>query len=210
MQGGLQLASDFMPQGDRLVIPLKRFIGYQQNTHVLVHFVNGSPDLGRKTFQPELRGLAEDLAVRATQTFVKYRWLFKPDTGETKELTPSKDLHIWKRKQEDWRDQNPLALNAVAPNATYLSRPRTEQDVVALFHQLVGAGVIKGLRFFATSQSERYDGLIELHYAADEHLYNAKTAPLGVRRDIEIPYESEPKVLEYKFDLSALLADFAE
>ncbi len=95
MQGGLQIASDFMPQGELLVIPLKRFIGYQQNTHVIVHFTQGLPDLGRKTFQPELREIAELLAVGVTNTLIEYRSLMKPDTGATQNLLPDKDKHDW-------------------------------------------------------------------------------------------------------------------
>ena len=63
LRGGLQLATDFMVQGELLIIPLKRFTGYQRNTHILVHFTNGNPDLGRKTFQPELRELAEIISM---------------------------------------------------------------------------------------------------------------------------------------------------
>ena len=43
-------------------------IGYQANSHVIVHFSDGDPDMGRKTFQPELTELAEVLAVRAVNT----------------------------------------------------------------------------------------------------------------------------------------------
>jgi hypothetical protein len=54
LRGGLQLATDHMPQGDLLVIPLTSNIGYQNQSHVVVHFEKADPDLGRKGFQPEL------------------------------------------------------------------------------------------------------------------------------------------------------------
>lgn len=209
MRGGLQLAAAHMPQGDLLVIPLNRFIGYQRNTHVVVHFSNGSPDLGRKVFQPELRTLAEALAVSATNLFIGYRWLMKPDTGSTRELVPSRELHRWRRSQEDWRDQNPFAAEVVSPTIGYLSKPREEQDVVALFHELIGAGVIRGLRFYGSTFNDTYDALVELVYTdADRDLFDASENPLGVRKDLPLPYESEPKVLEYKFDLDSLIRDF--
>ena len=50
MHGGLQLASDGMVQGDLSVIPLTSTIGYQANSHVIVHFTDGDPDMGRKVF----------------------------------------------------------------------------------------------------------------------------------------------------------------
>ena len=63
LRGGLQLATDHMPQGDMLLIPLTSNIGYQSQAHVVVHLQNADPDLGRKGFQPELKELAEDIAV---------------------------------------------------------------------------------------------------------------------------------------------------
>ena len=73
IHGGLQMASDNMVQGDLSVIPLTSAIGYQANSHVIVHFTDGSPDMGRKVFQPELQELADTLAVRSVNTLIKYR-----------------------------------------------------------------------------------------------------------------------------------------
>jgi hypothetical protein len=208
MRGGLQIASDWMPQGDLLVIPLKRFIGYQQNTHVIVHFLNGTPDLGRKTFQPEIRELAEALAVSVTNCFIEFRWLVRADTGATPSLTPNKELYEWKKQQEKWRDQHPLPREAISSTVSYLSSPQQEQDVIALFHELIGADVIRGLNFFASSSNDKYDALVELNYTSEEQfLFDRAKNVLGVRRDIGVPYQSEPKVLEYKFDFDALLSD---
>lgn len=208
MNPGLQLASDFMPQGNVILIPLKRFTGYQFNTLIIVHFTQGNPDLGRKTFQPELHELAEQLAVDTTRTFIKYKWLMKPDTGAVKSLTPSKELYDWKKLQERWRDQNPLSLGGIIPHIAYFSMPREEQDVISLYHELIGAGIIKGIRFFGTTRSDHYDALIELNYSSKEDLFEQIKNPLGVRQDLELPYESEPKVLEYKYDLDSLIVEF--
>ncbi len=208
MSPGLQLASDFMPQGNLILIPLKRFTGYQFNTLIIVHFMQGNPDLGRKTFQPELHELAEQLAVSTTNAFIKFRWLMKPDTGSVKALTPSKELHEWKKLQEKWMDQNPLSLAGIIPHIAYLSLPREEQDVISLYHELLGAGVIKGIRFFGSTHSDHYDSLIELNYSSKEYLYDYSKNPLGVRTDLELPYISEPKVLEYKYDLDSLIVEF--
>ncbi len=55
IRGGLQMACDFMAQGDLSVIPLTSAIGYQANSHIIVHFTDGNPDMGRKVFQPDSR-----------------------------------------------------------------------------------------------------------------------------------------------------------
>ncbi len=205
MHGGLQMASDFMVQGELSVIPLTSAIGYQANSHVIVHFDDGNPDMGRKVFQPELTILAEKLAVRAVNTFKKYLQHLKPDTGGP--VAPDKDLFDWRSEQVTYRDANPLNLMFDSP-ITLKAKPRQEQDVIALFHQLIGVGKIKGINFYATSQSDRYDSLFFLEYDDHDTFSYGKSNPIGVTSDIAFPYTTEPKVLEYKFDLDALIRDF--
>lgn len=158
IQGGLQMASDFMVQGDLSIIPLTSTIGYQANSHVIVHFTDGNPDMGRKVFQPELKELADDLAVRAVNTFKRFLQHLKPDTGPNV-MTPEKELHEWKKRQEAFRDHNPLSFAKDSERLSLVSVPQQEQDVIALFHELVGTGVLRGYRFFGTSQNDRYDSL---------------------------------------------------
>ncbi|WP_156369493.1 ATP-binding protein [Duganella sp. Leaf126] len=208
LRGGLQLATDSMPQGELLVIPLKRYIGYQRNAHIVVHFKDGNPDLGRKVFQPELRALAEEIAEKITNVFITYRNLLKPDSGAIPTLLPDKELHVWKRAQEDWRDKHPLNLTGTWPTTSYISAPQEEQDVIALYHQLIGAGLIRGINFYGSKVNERYDALVEMNYSDDTVQYHPASCPLGVTSAIDFPYNSEPKILEYKFDLDALFRDF--
>lgn len=209
MQGGLQLACDSMVQGDPFVIPLTSTIGYQANAHVIVHFTEGNPDMGRKVFQPELKSLAERLAVRAVTIFKRYLQHRKPDAGPIA-TTASKVLHDWKRAQEDYRNQHPLSFQSPNGRAALVSEPQQEQDVVALFHELLGLGVLKGFEVFATSQHETYDSLYCLSYpSSSEFRFNKETVPLGVNHTL-VPHESEPRVLEYKYDFDSLIDDLEQ
>jgi hypothetical protein len=70
-----------MPQGDLMVIPLTSTIGYQANTHILVHLTDGNPDMGRKVFQPETKALGDELARRVVDVFKRYLSLMREDTG---------------------------------------------------------------------------------------------------------------------------------
>lgn len=208
IHGGLQLASDFMTQGDLSIIPLTSTIGYQANSHVVVHFTDGNPDMGRKVFQPELKDLAEDLAVRSVTTFKRFLQHLKPDTG-AQTIAPDKELHIWKRAQEDHRDRASLAFAHDGIRLALVSTPQQEQDVVALFHELIGAKVLKGFRFFGTSQSDRYDSLFFMDYGeSDDVLFQASSNRLGVNRGFSLPYQTQPMVLEYKFTFDSLVDDF--
>ena len=207
MHGGLQMASDFMVQGEPSVIPLTSAIGYQANSHVIVHFFDGNPDMGRKTFQPELQKLADSLAVRAVNQMKRYLAHLKADTG-AQVLAPSRELWDWKIRQQEYRNTNPLSYFTHGRELALASEPQQEQDVIALFHELVGLGVIRGLRFLATSQSDRYDSLLVTNYPeAAEFQFSRSANKLGVARSQIGTGDSDPKVLEYKYDLDYLMED---
>ena len=208
IRGGLQMASDNMVQGDLSVIPLTSTIGYQANSHVIVHFVDGNPDMGRKVFQPEITLLAETLAVRAVTIAKRYLQHLKPDTG-SRGITPDKALHDWRKSQELHRDQRPLVTKIAGHEISIVSELQQEQDVIALFHQMIGAGILKGYKFYATSQSEIYDSLFYLDYKESDNItFNRKSCPLGISPSYSPPFVSQPKILEYKYDLDALIRDF--
>ncbi|WP_170468994.1 ATP-binding protein [Ruegeria arenilitoris] len=207
VHGGLQMASDNMVQGDLSVIPLTSEIGYQANSHVIVHMVDGNPDMGRKIFQPELQSLGTKLAVRCVNILKKYRQNLKPDTGSTR-VAPDKELHEYKKNQEQYRDEKPLSISWTDGKAYISAIPQQEQDVIALFHQMIGGKLLRGYEFYATSQSERYDSLFQLNYSDDDKVkFERDSNPLGVGVDFHPPYSSHPKVLEYKYDLDALVRD---
>lgn len=208
MKGGLLIASDFMIQGDLMVIPLTSSIGYQANTHVIVHLVDGNPDMGRKAFQPEIKSLAEDLARQVVNIFKRYLYLMRADTGAANVVNVT-DTYHWLEEKKKHRADNPLEFSFGGRTLAYASTPASEQDLVALFHELVGMGVIRGIRFLSTSEQDRYDGCYIAQYTDQSIAFNKLDCPLGVDSRIIHNRESKPFVLEYKFDLDGLIADFA-
>lgn len=209
LRGGLQMASDGMPQGEIITIPLSRYIGYQEQTHVIVHFQNGEPDLGRKTFQKEKSDLGEHIAKNVVEACRRYRAHLKSD--ETSEpLSPDRDRHEWIRFQEDYFSKSQVVFqNAeIATKIKILSQPQKEQDVIALFHQMIAAGVLKGIQIYSTSEHTRYDSVYRLCYEDENVLYSSSNV-LGISNDVQLdyPYITEPKVLEYKYDFDALIRE---
>lgn len=89
------------------------------------------------------------------------------------------------------------------------SMPTREQDVIALFNQLLAGGVIRGIRIMATNERSTYDGLyrIVIEEPTENHVYNRDNNPLGIDEEIiekfkensEGGFVSEPNVLEYNF-----------
>jgi hypothetical protein len=208
IRGGMQIASDFMVQGDLSVIPLTSTIGYQANTHVVIHFREGNPDMGRKVFQPEIKTVAEKIARQAVNIFKRYLYLMREDTGAPSILASS-ELFGWLVEQEAYRTANPFEFVCDDRAIAYVSVPQCEQDVIAVFHELLGMGVLKGLRFLATSENSRYDSCFKTHYA-DRTIFpfDRELRPLGVSAAHIAEKESKPLVLEFKYNMDALIADF--
>jgi hypothetical protein len=216
LRGGLQLANNHMAQGDLITIPLQKNTGHQNQAHVLVHFSNADPDLGRKGFQPELKDLAEKLAVLMVSYLSAARDLLKSDSGEEPDIGKEIKVHDWMRDQEKHEKEFPLVLkneNFFLPmrKISMQSVPLCEQDAIVLFNQLIAGGVIRGIRLLSTSQVSQYDGMFR--YAAEQPLENLAfdkdKNPLGVYEEqLSNVYVGPPKILEYKFSLDGLIREF--
>lgn len=73
--------------------------------------------------------------------------------------------------------------------------PRDENDVIALFFELVGRGYIRGYQSFGLSQIDRYDGRFILRRSGDEE---APKVP---------PDDRQLSAIEFKVTASALIRD---
>ncbi len=216
LRGGLQLANNRMIQGELLSIPLTSNIGYQNQCHVIVHFNEADPDLGRKGFQPELKDVAERISVVIVNNMKKWKSLLKADTGTRPQIEKEIQLHQWIKEQEKHEEKSPLFItnpNFFIPinEISITSTPQSEQDVIVLFNQLIAGGVIRGIKLLATSQIHQYDGVYRFYVKKpiENHKYHKIKNPLGVddfRHENEL--ESMPKVLEYKYNLDALIREF--
>lgn len=216
LRGGVQLATNSMPQGELLTIPLTRNIGYQQTTFCIVHFANADPDLGRKGFQPELAGLAGELSRTLVTIFQGYRDLLKKDVGAPL-ITLDARKHQWVKEQEEHAAKHPLIIKGKGlfmptEEVPIKSIPLFEQDVVALFNQLLAAGVIRGVKILATSEHKLYDGIymIDMVEPFDRFIYDKDANPLGVPHELfsDGEIKSAPQILEYKYSVDGLMHEF--
>jgi len=215
LKGGLQLATNCMPQGELLIIPLKKNIGYQNVTHVVAHFDEAEPDLGRKGFQPELELLGQRIASAIVVKFLNWRKLLKKETGAPPDIIGEKNIHDWIREQEDHEKNNPLVIKRQdiflpIKEASITSEPLNEQDVIALFNQLLAGGVIRGIKLLATNQHQQYDGIYKfcLKKPFENHIFDKNKNPLGIEKSkVSQEYISAPGILEYKYSFDALLEE---
>lgn len=216
IRGGLQLANNRMIQGEIITIPLTSNIGYQNQSHIIIHFKNADPDLGRKGFQPELKETAEYISTLIVNKFKKWKKLLKKDTGVAPQIEKEIDLYNWIKGQEEHERNYPLSIkneNFFIPikEISITSIPQSEQDVIVLFNQLIAGGVLRGIKLLATSQNSQYDGIFkfEIKEPLENYIFNKKQNPLGVSElQNESEFSTPPKILEYKFNLDALISEF--
>lgn len=214
LRGGLQLATNSMPQGELILIPLTRYTGYQNVSHVVVHFERVDPDLGRKGFQPELEGLAKDIAVGTVNHLKDWRRYLRKETGASPDIVGHKNISDWIHESVNHEKDNPLSIlrtDVFLPTSepSITSKPLNEQDVIALFNQLLAGGVIRGVRIMATSSYNQYDGIFTLclKEPIEHYVYNKEKNPLGLPMDRCEPYLSAPQILEYKYSFDALIEE---
>lgn len=223
LYGGIQLAANNMPQGELIQIPLTRNIGRQNQAHIVIHFENCSADLGRKGFQKEITDLAKDLSKKILDgPLQKMKRCYRKNSGTAPDLLREHQLDEWKTLMVEHESTHPLQLeneNFFLPlkRISITSVPTREQDVIALFNQLLAGGVIRGIRIMSTNERFTYDGLykIVIEEPTSHHIYNKHSNPLGVTEETvaEImqaangSFVSRPKVLEYKYSLDGLIED---
>jgi len=215
LHGGLQLATRHMPQGVTLTIPMTNNVGFQNLAHVVLHFENAEPDLGRKGFQPEYAQLAEKISVSAVTAFRgRYNLLRKP--GVAKIFNDELKIDQWIKKQEEHENNHALTIKGTGlfmptEELPIRSEPLVEQDVVALFNQMLSSGLVRGIHLIASSQYNQYDGLyrVRMEPPFDKFTY-ASNNPLGIEEDVftgNTPMITKTKVLEYKYTLNGLVEE---
>ena len=216
LRGGTQLATRNMPQGPLLRIPMTSNIGLQNQAQVLIHLQNAEPDLGRKGFQPDVVRIAEKLSVSAVNAlFEHYKLLRKP--GAVSLYTEALALDQWKNEQLNHESKYPLVITGTGlfsptEELPIRSEPLVEQDVVALFNQMLSSGVIRGLQLISSSQYRQYDALFRILMTSpfDRFIYDSERNPLGLDAEIfqeQQDLQSPIQVLEYKHTVDGLVEE---
>lgn len=218
LNSGIQLAANNMPQGDVIQIPLSRNIGRQNQIHFLIHFDNYSPDLGRKGFHRELVDFAKDISRKITDSVLsKVRNRLKANTGVAPDLLREQQVANWKAEMVAHEAAAPLVLASPhfflpVKRISITSKPTREQDVIALFNQLIAGGIIRGVRVMSTNERSTYDGLFKVSFdlPVEKYVYDRLANPLGLEESVALALAgvvSQPKILEYKFSLNGLVED---
>lgn len=223
-EAGIQLAADNMPQGDMIQIPLVRYTGRQNQVHIVMHFDDCIVDLGRKGFDRDFGDFAKKASrLLLEKSFTRIRDCLRNEDNKSKSIIKGDKVDGWKKQLEQHEIDSPLLLknaNFFIPvnEISISSEPSREQDVIALFNQLVAGGVIRGIKIVGTNEMSTYDGAYRVRVGPDydAHIYDPTKNPLGVTDEVAADFEEDHpdgflsqklKVLEYKFSLDGLISD---
>ena len=178
--------------------------------------------MGRKGFKKEITDLGKELSRKLMdKPLMKVRTCFKANTGAAPDLRRQMVLSEWKDEMTQHEQECPLKLensNFFDPvkKIAITSVPTREQDVIALFNQLIAGGVVRGIRIMSTNERTTYDSLFKIVISnnRDVQLFDKTHNPLGVSEDVldEMLQDKEeivsgPQVLEYKFSVDGLVED---
>jgi hypothetical protein len=122
----------------------------------------------------------------------------------------------WIKEQEQHESQHALTIKGAGlflptEELPIRSEPLVEQDVVALFNQMLSSGLVRGVHLISSSQYKQYDGLyrVRMDPPFDKFIRGA-TNPLGIDEEVfagNSPLITKVKVLEYKYNLDGLVEE---
>ena len=199
IRDGIFLATRGMPTGVRLTQPEVGNIVLWPRVFMLVEDDALEFDLGRKSVPGRTQGMLRDLVGDTFKDFVPTALLAG---GGVSEIIPPGAVGAQDRAEafEDFERLNDLGIKIIQ----FLKYPdKQEAGVVAIFHELVGAGVLNGYCCLRASYKASYDFWGK--YRVDPKVLGAK-----VRSQWKKPKVDVPIVIEFKFEAADVIPDVVE
>ncbi|MHA1331609.1 MAG: ATP-binding protein [Candidatus Hodarchaeales archaeon] len=163
-------------------------LGYLLNIHFVMD-LNTSLGYGKRNIPSVVKGQADAFFGDIFGLLTRLASLI---VGERESIEPPIDVWDKEKAYEEYK-----AVDNVFKDMDISIKlpPQEEQDVVCLFHELLGCGKLKGYYPFHTSINRTYDALMYV----------------SAREDREMPSEirwRDLKIVEFKLKLSDLIEDF--
>lgn len=192
---GIFIATRGMPTGINVEHPTTYSAGYWQRIFMLLQDDEMNFDVGRKSLQGRAKPMIQEIAKEVWDDIFPYLQELTPADPES--VTRHKQGQLTKLFEEasKWPD---LKLGKVQ----YLKEPQREQMVVALFYELVGAGVLKGYHTLRNNTMDQYDAFVA--YSIDKSEIGKIEAKAVKSKDGKV---DDRIIIEFKFDADDILRD---
>ncbi|MCZ7472771.1 ATP-binding protein [Micromonospora sp. WMMC273] len=177
--------------------------GFNVDRTWLLYSLRGiEPDLGRKDFPPNVHDFLkiseEVIANRVAEQARPFLRVSPPRTAPTQPGYEPPAVKAFKRRE---KPLSPGALPEFGEIALQ-TEPQSEQDVIALYNELVGMGILRHLQPVFFSGFDFYDSYFE---------YKSELSPTSVAERLPGTDELDPRhregVAEFKLTADSILAD---
>ena len=196
--GGIYIATKGMPTGIIIEPPTTGFAGYWGNFFILLEDDCITFDLGRKTVPSRTKGLFKDIAKELFNEFLPFIKYVSSDPA-VRNINATLQAN---EKQKIYENMKNCYANLGISCINYQKNPNgQEAAVVALFHELVGAGILKGYKSLSTGYKQTYDLWSNYHINTNEIGENIK-AQFNDIETIDLPC-----VIEFKFAAQSIIDD---
>jgi hypothetical protein len=169
---------------------------------ILINMENLKSDIGRKSLGEDIEEFANFFANSIQKQFTDNDDCLAPWTDvDEEEESVLEDL------QEEAFDREDLPLDYLH----FKKIPKEEQDVIALFFDLLGLEKIKGFKVYSTHASRKYDGIGMFHInKSDDIIYDKETCLLGVSEEKfkkDVIKSKKKCFIEFKYNSDYLVKD---
>lgn len=203
---GIQVITQQMPTGQIQEVSLPFRAGYRDRIFMLVEIPEAKPDYGRKGFKADINSYVQFIASELIlEYFLRNRILMKPTSiahGPTVvDAEAAADQRIF--EVQELPELGVPALN-------FKKEPQYENDVIALFSELLARDLIRGYEILSVSSGSQYDGVVNYRFTRNpgKLLYHPTNNPLGITKAHIAKTDLLSKNLEFKRSLIDLINDF--
>lgn len=199
IQHGIYISTRGMPTGIELSKPKVGSKGYWGNTFILLGYDGFQFDLGRKSVPSRTKGMLKDIAKDIYNNFKNWRQQIIVNTK-----TPSsKPTQLVRKERSEKFDQMNRIRNLDADEIEYQKVPDDQEaGVVAIFHELIGSGVLDNYRCYRAGYNQDYDFW-------GEYIATAEEIGDDYAEDVDNVLEQEV-VIEFKYEAADIIQDVDE
>ena len=154
LHGGIYVVTKGMPTGIVIEPPTTGFSGYWNNFLILIEDDKIVFDLGRKTIPSRTKGTIKEIAKSLFQEFLPYIKYVTSDPSVSTKLNATVQQVAKNNTYSAMEKYADLKVDGIG----YLKHPNSQEAaVVSIFHELVGAKILRGYYSLSTGYKQTYD-----------------------------------------------------
>lgn len=199
VNGGIYVVTKGMPTGIVIEPPTTGYAGYWNNYLMLIEDDRIIFDLGRKTIPSRTKGTLKDVAKDLFNEFLPF---IKYVTSDPPVFA---NASIQQVKKNNTYEELQKYANLNVAGIDYLKHPNSQEAaVVSIFHELIGAKILKGYHSLSSGYKQTYD--LWATYDIDSSLVGSNMQSIAdANGKIVIPC-----VIEFKFSAESIIDDLSQ